>query len=133
MPWPAVTVPEVKAFVIDSTGAALGVTEMVSQAPPVALRGPRARALSAPGESPMQAVLVKGVTPAGRGSSIVTAKIRLAVPPAPAREGRVRVQVDRGVVARQDQSGELAAALKVVLSGTVSVRATLVADWLPVF
>lgn len=80
-----------------------------------------------------QAVLEIEVTPLGRGSTIITAKIRVAEAPA-ARLGSVRVQVEpcelSGV---QVHPEELEPALKLVLVGTVSTKSRGSAARLPVF
>ncbi len=80
-----------------------------------------------------QAVLAMAVTPAGKGLSIRTAKLRLAVAPPPAREPIERPQVPPGSGEVQLHPGEEEAGSKRVWSGTVSPRETEEAPWLPVF
>src|SRR4051794_27371278 len=73
------------------------------------------------------ALLSIWLTPAGSGVATVTAKIALRVTPA-ARLPASRVQV----APAQLQPAELAAALKLVLAGSVSVSTRLVRVTLPV-
>jgi hypothetical protein len=70
-----------------------------------------------------QALLVTWVTPGGRGSAAMTEKSTWTVCPG-ARLERVRVQGDAAAGAAHDQPGELAAASKEVLAGTVSWTTT---------
>ena len=88
-------------------------------------------ALFAP-SSAMLAVLLMRVTPAGTGLTTVTAKTALPLAP-PLSDPLVKVQtVLAGLPLAQLQPTVLAAALNVVLAGTVSLRTTPVAAWLPV-
>lgn len=109
--------PEERVFLMVRAGAPFVGTVVVSQL----WRVPAAA----------QAVFWTLVTPAGRGLSTATAKDRESEASPPARVPRVRVQVDPAVGAVHDHPGELAAAEKVVLAGTVSVRTTPAAPWLP--
>src|SRR3954469_67608 len=79
-----------------------------------------------PASSATVAVLVMLVTPLATGTTTVTAKVAVPVPPPPATVPTGRVHVP----AAQDQPTVEAAALNVVLAGTVSVRTTPVAAWL---
>ena len=79
-----------------------------------------------------QAVLERFEVPAGRGLSTVTAKLAVREIPA-ARLGRDKVQFEPAAGEVQTQAGSLFVGSKTVWPGTVSVRVTRVAPWLPVF
>ncbi len=87
---PGVKVPEERVFVTLSWGAppvGTSIDEQASAEPAVFA----------------QAALWRVVTPAGSGLSTRTAKFRLAAPPAPASEGRVRLQAPEGWQLQPDE------------------------------
>ena len=101
---------------------------LVSVRPGVVITGVVSLALALVVPSPTLALLAIWLTPAGSGVSTVTANVTVLLAPA-ARLPIVQVQL----APAQTQPTVLAAALKLVLAGMVSVSTTPARPTLPVF